>query len=151
MDRNQAIISVFDKTGIVSFCESISSHFKFISTGKTANVLQTSGLEVRTVSSVTQYPEILDGRVKTLHPQIMGGILGSDKHAQELEELAITPIGLVVANLYPFEQVISKEHTLMDALENIDIGGVTLLRAAAKNYHHVLVVSSPSDYERVAK
>ena len=93
---------------------------------------------------------MLDGRVKTLHPKIMGGILGTSTHQKELEELNIQPFGLVVSNLYPFGQVISKPHELHDALENIDIGGVTLLRAAAKNYHEVLVVSSPDDYDRVA-
>ncbi len=92
---------------------------------------------------------MLDGRVKTLHPKIMGGILGTSAHQKELEELDIPPFGLVVCNLYPFGQVISKPHELREALENIDIGGVTLLRAAAKNYHEVLVVASPDDYDRV--
>ncbi|MFW9976476.1 MAG: bifunctional phosphoribosylaminoimidazolecarboxamide formyltransferase/IMP cyclohydrolase [Candidatus Thorarchaeota archaeon] len=151
MERRKAIISVFDKTGIVDLCKSISSHFEFVSTGKTAEILETSSIPVSTVSSVTQFPEILDGRVKTLHPAIMGGILGTESHMEELSSLNIKPVGLVVVNLYPFEKVISEQHDLMEAIENIDIGGVTLLRAAAKNYHEVLVVSSPEDYLRVSE
>ena len=150
MERRLAIISVYDKEGIVEFCQSVSSHFDFISTGKTASLLQSSKITVTRVSDFTDYPEILDGRVKTLHPKVMGGILATSEHEIELKSLNLEPIGLVVANLYPFEEVISKEHELRDAIENIDIGGVALLRAAAKNYQEVLVVSSPSDYERVA-
>lgn len=150
MERRLAIISVSDKEGIVKFCETVSSHFDFISTGKTAAILEQSKIPVTTVSDFTGYPEILGGRVKTLHPKVMGGILGTFEHAGELKEMNLAPIGLVVANLYPFEEVISKDHDLKNAIENIDIGGVTLLRAAAKNYHEVLVVSSAADYERVA-
>ena len=135
---------------MVEFCQSVSSHYDFISTGKTASLLQSSKITVTRVSDFTDYPEILDGRVKTLHPKVMGGILATSEHEIELNSLNLEPIGLVVVNLYPFEDVISKENELQDAIENIDIGGVTLLRAAAKNYHEVLVVSSPSDYERVA-
>ncbi len=105
---------------------------------------------MRTISNLTGFPEILDGRVKTLHPKIMAGILGTSAHSSEMEKMEIHPFGLVVVNLYPFEQVISKPHDLMDAIENIDIGGVTLLRAAAKNFHEVIVVSSPEDYTRVS-
>ncbi len=151
LERRKAIISVFDKTGIVDFCKRISSYYDFISTGKTAGLLDASNIPVSTVSSVTEFPEILDGRVKTLHPSIMGGILGTESHSDELLKHGIDPVGLVVVNLYPFEQVISGEHCLMDAIENIDIGGVTLLRAAAKNYHEVLVVCSPGDYDKVAE
>ena len=150
MERRQGIISVFDKDGIVEFCKSVSSHFDFISTGKTATLLKGSNIPVTTVSDFTGYPEILGGRVKTLHPTIMGGILGTTKQKSELEQMNLHPFGLVVANLYPFEQIILQQHSTMDAIENIDIGGVTLLRAAAKNYHEVLVISCPSDYERVA-
>lgn len=144
------IISVFDKRGIVEFCESISSHFTFVSTGNTAKLLESSKIDVTTVSSLTEFPEILGGRVKTLHPKIMGGILGTLAHKKELEELGITPFGLVVVNLYPFEEVTAQSHDLTHALENIDIGGVTLLRAAAKNYQEVIVVSSPDDYSAVS-
>ncbi len=113
-------------------------------------LLEESSIPVTKVSDFTNYPEILGGRVKTLHPKVMGGILGTIEQKSEIEKMDLQPIGLVVSNMYPFEQVISKKHELSDAIENIDIGGVTLLRAAAKNYHEVLVVSSPSDYERVA-
>lgn len=128
----------------------MSSHFDFISTGKTVTLLETSNIPVIKVSDFTGYPEILGGRVKTLHPSIMGGILGTTKQKSELEQMNLHPFGLVVVNLYPFQQIISQQHSILDAIGNIDIGGVTLLRAAAKNYHEVLVVSSPSDYEQVA-
>lgn len=145
------VISVYDKAGIVDFCRSVSSHYEFISTGKTAEHLEASEISVRSLESVTEYPEILDGRVKTLHPMILGGILGTARQKKELDRLGIHPIGLVVVNLYPFEQVVLKNHNIMDALENIDIGGVTLLRAAAKNFHEVLVVCSPNDYQVVSE
>ena len=120
MERGQAIISVFDKVGIVDFCKSVSSHFDFISTGKTAALLEDSKIPVTKVSDFTGYPEILGGRVKTLHPKVMGGILGTSQHKSELEKMDLQPIGLVVANLYPFEQVISDKHELTDAIENIE-------------------------------
>jgi len=113
-------------------------------------LLEESSIPVTKVSDFTNYPEILSGRVKTLHPKVMGGILGTIEQKSEIEKMDLRPIGLVVSNLYPFERVISMKHELSDAIENIDIGGVTLLRAAAKNYREVVVVSSPSDYERVA-
>jgi len=150
LERRLGVITVFDKTGIVDFCKKISSYYDFVSTGKTAKILESSEISVKTVSSFIDYPEILDGRVKTLHPKIMGGILGTSSHESELLEMEIIRIGLVVVNLYPFGQVVSEPHDLQEALENIDIGGVTLLRAAAKNYHEVLVVSSPDDYDIVA-
>jgi len=151
LERSLGIISIFDKEGIVDFCRRVSPHYQFISTGKTATLLATAKIPVKTVSSLTSYPEILDGLVKTLHPVVLGGILGTEEQQKELEKLGIQPFGLVVVNLYPFEQVISKPHDFMDALENIDIGGVTLLRAAAKNYREVIVVSSQDDYTTVAE
>jgi len=151
LDRSLGIVSVFDKEGIVDFCKNISSHYRFISTGKTASLLKTADIDVTLVSSFADYPEILDGRVKTLHPKVLGGILGTDEQQDEMEKMGIQSIELVVVNLYPFEQVISKPHSLADAIENIDIGGVTLLRAAAKNYSKVIVVTSPEDYEHVAE
>lgn len=151
MDRSLGIISVFDKEGIVDFCRSIFSHYRFISTGKTAAILKAAQIDVDPVSSFTGYPEIIDGRVKTLHPKILGGILGTEQHLDEMKKYEILPIDLVVVNLYPFEQVTSKPHSLAGAIENIDIGGVTLLRAAAKNYNKVIVVSSPEDYDSVAE
>lgn len=151
MERKLGIISVFDKQGIVNFCKSISSHYQFISTGKTASLLEVANIPVRSVSDLTGYPEILDGRVKTLHPTVLGGILGTEEHQNELGKLGIFPFGLVVVNLYPFQLTISRPHNLMDAIENIDIGGVTLLRAAAKNYREVIVISSPEDYTAVSE
>jgi phosphoribosylaminoimidazolecarboxamide formyltransferase/IMP cyclohydrolase len=151
LERRLGIVSVYDKGGIVEFCKAVSSHFDFISTGKTAELLETSKVPVMTVSSLTEYPEILDGRVKTLHPKIIGGILGTKEHESELERMKIQAAGLVVVNLYPFEKIISRPHKLKDAMENIDVGGVTLLRAAAKNYKEVIVVSSPLDYDMVAE
>jgi phosphoribosylaminoimidazolecarboxamide formyltransferase/IMP cyclohydrolase len=150
LERRLGVISVFDKTGIVEFCKKIRTHFEFVSTGNTAKILNSANIDVREVSEFTGYPEILNGRVKTLHPKVMGGILGTSSHESEISEMEITPFGLVVVNLYPFEQVIEKQHDLGNALENIDIGGVTLLRAAAKNYHEVIVVSNPMDYPTVA-
>ncbi|TFG27901.1 bifunctional phosphoribosylaminoimidazolecarboxamide formyltransferase/IMP cyclohydrolase [Candidatus Thorarchaeota archaeon] len=150
MMRRLGLISVYDKIGIVEFCKSISSRYDFISTGKTAGLLMSSDIPVRTVSNFTKFPEILNGRVKTLHPILLGGILGLKDQHEEMRNLDIPPVGLVVVNLYPFEEVISKTHSEKDALENIDIGGVTLLRAAAKNYPEVIVVSSPQDYDQVS-
>ncbi|MDF1540812.1 MAG: hypothetical protein P1Q69_18085, partial [Candidatus Thorarchaeota archaeon] len=106
MERSQGIISVFDKRGVVEFCKAISPHFTLYSTGNTAQLLESSEIQVKTVSSLTEFPEMLDGRVKTLHPKIMGGILGTSAHQNELEEMNILPFGLVVSNLYPFEQVV---------------------------------------------
>ncbi len=151
MDRKLGVVSVYDKIGVVEFCRALSSHFDFISTGKTADLLKQSGIPATPVSDLTGYPEILEGRVKTLHPKLLGGILSTKDHEKELERMEIQPVGLVAVNLYPFKEVISKPHELKDAIENIDVGGVTLLRAAAKNYSEVLVVSSPSDYDMVVE
>jgi phosphoribosylaminoimidazolecarboxamide formyltransferase/IMP cyclohydrolase len=151
LEKSLGIISIFDKEGIIDFCRQISSHYHFISTGKTATLLEAANIDVTPVSIFSDYPEILDGRVKTLHPKIIGGILGTNRQMDEMERMGIQPISLVVVNLYPFEEISSKPHTLAEAIENIDIGGVTLLRAAAKNYGRVIVVSSPEDYEPVAE
>ena len=152
----KALISVYDKTGIVEFGRRLAAAgIELISTGGTHQALsQDGGLPVRQVSEVTGSPEILDGRVKTLHPVIHGGLLArrdSPEHLAELEKHGIEPIDLVVGNLYPFVATISKPGvTLDDALENIDIGGPTMLRAAAKNFPSVVVVVDPADYEWVA-
>lgn len=151
MKRNQALISVFDKTGIAEFCRKIESKFNFISTGKTSKALEAANIPVQTVANQTGYPEILGGRVKTLHPDIVGGILGTIDHASEMEELGIPQFGLVVVNLYPFQQVISQSHDVTEALESVDIGGVTLLRAAAKNFQEIIVICSPNDYNSVCE
>ena len=152
----RALISVFDKTGIVELGRKLdAAGFELVSTGGTHRTLAEEGnLPVQQVSDVTGSPEILDGRVKTLHPVIHGGILARrdlPEHADELEKQGIKPIDIVVGNLYPFAATISRaDVTMEDALENIDIGGPTMLRAAAKNYPSVAVVVDPEDYEWVA-
>ena len=153
----RALVSVFDKTGVVEFGQKlVESGFELISTGGTHRTLAEEGrLPVKQVSEVTGSPEILDGRVKTLHPVIHGGILARrdlPAHVGELEEHGIGTIDLVVGNLYPFAETISNPAvTLEDALENIDIGGPTMLRAAAKNFPSVAVVVDPADYGWVAE
>ena len=147
----KALISVYDKSGIEDFGDALDrSGFDLISTGGTFDVLSGAGVKVRQISDVTGSPEILDGRVKTLHPTIHGGILGRrdlEDHRLQMSEFGIDNIDVVVVNLYPFvETVLNADSTLEDGLENIDIGGPTMLRAAAKNYPDVLVVVDPSDY-----
>ena len=151
----KALISVYDKTGITDFATKlVAAKFDLISTGGTFTAISDAGLPVKQVSDVTGSPEILDGRVKTLHPIIHGGLLGrrdSDAHVQEMAEHGIEPIDVVVVNLYPFVETISKPGvSLADALENIDIGGPTMIRAAAKNFLSVVVIVDPEDYEWVS-
>ena len=150
----RALISVTDKSGIVDFAKGlVDLGFEIISTGGTARVLRESNIDVMDVSSVTDFPEILDGRVKTLHPKIHGGVLARmnlDSDVSALKQHGITPFELVVVNLYAFEKAAANsELQLRDVLEQIDIGGPTLLRAAAKNFHHVLPVTDPNDYEAI--
>jgi phosphoribosylaminoimidazolecarboxamide formyltransferase/IMP cyclohydrolase len=150
----RAILSVSDKSGLVEFARSLAARgFELVSTGGTARVLQQAGLTVIGVSEVTGFPEMMDGRVKTLHPLVHGGILARRGHAADLESAArhhIALIDLVVVNLYPFVKAASNPDTPFDALiEEIDIGGPSLVRAAAKNFADVLVVVSPSDYDDV--
>jgi phosphoribosylaminoimidazolecarboxamide formyltransferase/IMP cyclohydrolase len=147
----RAILSVSDKKGIVEFARGlIELKVEIFSTGGTKKALVDAGLPVNSVSDITGYPEILDGRVKTLHPMVHGGILARrdlEDHMSQLQEKNITPIDMVIVNLYPFVQTVSKEGvTLTDALENIDIGGPTMIRAAAKNFPGVVVVVDPADY-----
>jgi phosphoribosylaminoimidazolecarboxamide formyltransferase / IMP cyclohydrolase len=147
----RALLSVFDKTGIVEFASHLHQMgTELISTGGTARILTEAGLPVTPVSELTGYPEILDGRVKTLHPVIHGGLLARKSDPQDLKQLAehgIETIDLVVVNLYPFSEAVSgSEVTDAVAIENIDIGGPTMIRAAAKNYFFTAVVTSPSDY-----
>jgi len=149
--KRRALISVSDKSGIVDFAGALSDlGFEIVSTGGTARALREAGLEVFDASHVTGFPEILGGRVKTLHPYIHAAILArQDLEAQrvELEEYGITPFDMVVVNLYPFEQTVAREGTAhAEAVENIDIGGPTMLRAAAKNHVHVAVVVNPERY-----
>jgi phosphoribosylaminoimidazolecarboxamide formyltransferase/IMP cyclohydrolase len=150
---NRALVSVFAKEGLVEFCTELSKlGWELVSTGGTHAKLTEAGLPVLQVSDVTSFPEILEGRVKTLHPAIHGGILAkrNAEHLGELSKHAIKPIDLVVCNLYPFQETLQKQGVTEDEIiEQIDIGGVTLLRASAKNYQSVLVICDPADYKRV--
>lgn len=151
-----ALISVFDKTGIVEFAQALARlGVTIISTGGTAHTLREHGLNVRDVSDITGFPEMLDGRVKTLHPRIHGGILAirsNETHRQQVKQHEIPWIDLVVVNLYPFQQTAAKpEAAPEEVIENIDIGGPTLIRAAAKNFQDVAVVVDPGDYESLIK
>ncbi|HMC44584.1 MAG TPA: bifunctional phosphoribosylaminoimidazolecarboxamide formyltransferase/IMP cyclohydrolase, partial [Caballeronia sp.] len=147
----QALLSVSDKSGIVEFAKSLSElGVSLLSTGGTAKLLAEAGLTVTEVADYTGFPEMLDGRVKTLHPKVHGGILARrdlPEHMAALEQHNIPTIDLLVVNLYPFVQTVSKEEcSLEDAIENIDIGGPTMLRSAAKNHRDVTVIVDPSDY-----
>jgi phosphoribosylaminoimidazolecarboxamide formyltransferase/IMP cyclohydrolase len=151
----RALISVYDKTGIVDFARSLADiGVEIISTGGTAKLLARNGMSVGEVSDLTGFPEILDGRVKTLNPRIAGGLLAirdNVEHMKQIAEHRLPLIDLVCVNLYPFVETIRKPGvTLEDAIENIDIGGPSMIRAAAKNYQDVAVVTSPSDYSGVA-
>ncbi len=148
----RALLSVSNKEGIIEFARGLNElGISLISTGGTAARLRESGLPVMEVSQLTSYPEMMDGRVKTLHPAVHGGILavrGNDDHMRELDQQGISTIDLVVCNLYPFAETISRERvTLKEAVENIDIGGPTMIRSSAKNFNDVAVVVDPADYE----
>ena len=150
---NRALISVFDKTGIVELAQALNHHsVEILSTGGTASVLREADIPVRDVSDYTQFPEIMDGRVKTINPLIGGGILGlRDKHSEEAAVNEIQWIDLVVCNLYPFSETVSQNNSdLALALENVDIGGPTMIRSAAKNIGWVCVVVDPDDYSIIA-
>jgi len=150
----RAIVSVSDKTDLADFAQGLSRlGFEVFSTGGTKKALAEAGVPVKGVSEMTGFPEILDGRVKTLHPVVHGGILAKrhlPAHMAQLAENSIETIDLVVVNLYPFVRTVAKENVALDeALENIDIGGPTLIRAAAKNFPDVIVVVDPADYPLV--
>lgn len=152
----RAIISVSDKEGIGNFAKGLREYdIEILSTGGTAKRLRDGGIDVTEISEFTGSPEILGGRVKTLHPKIHGGVLalrGDATHEAQMKENGIEPIDMVIVNLYPFEEVIKKEDVeLSEAIENIDIGGPTLLRAAAKNYQYVTLVTHPEDYKDLLK
>jgi phosphoribosylaminoimidazolecarboxamide formyltransferase/IMP cyclohydrolase len=154
MKITRALISVSDKTGIASFARTLERQgVDIISTGGTAKLLRNEKIPVREISSFTAFPEVLEGRVKTLHPRVHGGLLykrGNPKHEAEARECGFEPIDLVVVNLYPFEAAIVKpDVTLEEAIENIDIGGPSMIRSAAKNYESVTVVVDPADYDVV--
>jgi len=154
MKITRALISVSDKTGIAAFARTLERQgVDIISTGGTADLLRKEKISVREISSFTAFPEVLEGRVKTLHPRVHGGLLykrGNPKHEAEARDCGFEPIDLVVVNLYPFEKTIRKSNvTLAEAIENIDIGGPSMIRSAAKNYESVTVVVDPADYETV--
>jgi phosphoribosylaminoimidazolecarboxamide formyltransferase / IMP cyclohydrolase len=151
---SRALISVSDKSGLAPFAQGLAAHgIEILSTGGTAKFLQDAGVQVIDVSQFTGFPEIMDGRVKTLHPKVHGGLLnvrGNDSHQQQMQEHGLSNIDMLVVNLYPFEAAVAKPGcTLSQAIENIDIGGPSMLRSAAKNHKSVTVVTDPDDYDLV--
>ena len=149
-----ALISVTDKSGIVEFARSLEKlGVEILSTGGTARTLRDGGIKVLDISEYTGFPEMMDGRVKTLHPKVHGGLLGrrdNQEDIQMMEKHGIRSIDLVVVNLYQFELTVAKEGcTLEEAVQNIDIGGPSMIRSAAKNFKDVTVITDPSDYSRV--
>src|ERR1700746_1975796 len=152
----RALLSVTDKSGLVAFAQALAGHgVELVSTGGTAKTLRDAGLAVKDISEHTGFPEMLDGRVKTLHPKVHGGLLyirGNPAHEAAAASHGIAPIDLVIVNLYPFEQTVARPNVaLHDAIENIDIGGPSMLRSAAKNHESVTVVVDPADYEEVSR
>jgi phosphoribosylaminoimidazolecarboxamide formyltransferase/IMP cyclohydrolase len=152
----RAIISVTDKAGIVDFARSLSRfEVEILSTGGTAKALREGGISVTDISDYTGFPEMLDGRVKTLHPKVHGGLLGlrdNPEHVRMVNAHGISFIDMVVVNLYQFEKTVSKDGvTLEEAVENIDIGGPSMLRSSAKNFKYVTVIVDPADYGKVLK
>jgi phosphoribosylaminoimidazolecarboxamide formyltransferase/IMP cyclohydrolase len=152
----RAVISVTDKSGIVDFAKALSKFgVEILSTGGTAKALRQGGVPVKDISEYTGFPEMLDGRVKTLHPKVHGGLLGvreNPEHVKMMKEHGIKNIDLVVVNLYQFEKTVARKGvTLEEAIENIDIGGPTMLRSSAKNYQDVTVIVDPADYAAVLK
>ncbi len=156
MTKRRALISVFDKSGVVEFAQKlVKQNFEIISTGGTHKLLEQSGVPVIGISDVTGFPEIMDGRVKTLHPAVHSGLLAvrnNQEHKEQMEKLNLDYIDLVAVNLYPFQETIAKpDVTYEDAIENIDIGGPTMLRSAAKNHAFVTVVVDANDYSEIAE
>ena len=154
MAIQRALLSVSDKSGLIDFAQGLNKQgVELLSTGGTSKALRDAGLPVIDVSEFTGAPELFEGRVKTLHPKVHGGLLhkrDDDEHLKQAKDNDIPPIDLVVVNLYPFEETIAKEGvSLEEAIENIDIGGPSMLRSAAKNYKSVTVVTDPADYDRV--
>ncbi|MDB5633518.1 MAG: phosphoribosylaminoimidazolecarboxamide formyltransferase/IMP cyclohydrolase, partial [Tardiphaga sp.] len=149
----RALLSVSDKTGLIEFARALAAHgIDLVSTGGTAKAIAAAGLKVSDVSDLTGFPEMMDGRVKTLHPKVHGGLLAirdNAEHAQAMKDHGIAPIDLLVVNLYPFEATVEKGASYEDCIENIDIGGPAMIRAAAKNHDDVAVVVEPDDYQSV--
>lgn len=152
--KKRAYISVFDKDGIIEFAKKLvqKQNYEIVSTGGTFKLLKDNEIAVTEVSEVTGYPEMLHGKVKSLHPAIFGGILGDSTkpdEAADLKKLNIQPFDMVVVNLYPFEQVAAQTNNVDELIKNIDIGGVSLLRAGAKNYKNITVICDKADYDKV--
>ncbi|MDE6867872.1 MAG: bifunctional phosphoribosylaminoimidazolecarboxamide formyltransferase/IMP cyclohydrolase [Clostridia bacterium] len=151
--KKRALVSVSDKTGVVEFCKGlVANGFEIISTGGTAKALKDAGLNVIGISEITGFPECLDGRVKTLHPNVHAGLLAmrsNKEHMAQLEKLNINTIDIVCVNLYPFKATLQRGADFAECIENIDIGGPTMIRAAAKNYQDVAVIVDPKDYDKV--
>lgn len=152
----RAVISVTDKTGIAEFAGSLAGFgVHILSTGGTAKALRDAGIPVTDISDYTGFPEMLDGRVKTLHPKVHGGLLGirdNPEHVNMMKAHGIETIDLLVVNLYPFEKTVARQGVSLDeAIENIDIGGPAMLRSSAKNFKDVTVIVDPSDYDRILK
>ncbi len=151
--KKRALVSVSDKSGVVEFCKGlVENGFEIISTGGTAKALKDAGLKVIGISEITGFPECLDGRVKTLHPNVHAGLLAmrsNPEHMSQLEKLNINTIDIVCVNLYPFKATLAKGADFAECVENIDIGGPTMIRAAAKNYQDVAVIVDPKDYNKV--
>src|SRR6195952_3997283 len=149
----RALLSVSDKSGLIEFARALAGHgVDLVSTGGTAKAIAAAGLKVRDVSELTGFPEMMDGRVKTLHPKVHGGLLAirdNAEHAQAMKNHDIAPIDLLVVNLYPFEATVDKGADFEECIENIDIGGPAMIRAAAKNHNDVAVVVDASDYAAV--
>ena len=150
MPIRRALLSVSDKEGLAQLGRALADRgVELVSTGGTAKALREAGLEVRDVSDLTGFPEMMDGRVKTLHPKVHGGLLAlrdKDDHVASMEEHAIGAIDLVVVNLYPFEATVAKGAERAEIIENIDIGGPSMVRSAAKNHQFVTIVTDPADY-----
>src|ERR1700749_5119072 len=150
---SRALISVSDKTGVVEFARALAGHgIELVSTGGTRKTLSDAGLKVLDVSELTGFPEMMDGRVKTLHPAVHGGLLGirdNTAHAEAMRAHNIRPIDLLVVNLYPFEETVARGADFADCIENIDIGGPAMIRAASKNHDDVAVLVDAADYGAV--
>ena len=151
--KKRALVSVSDKTNIENVCkELVDLGYEIISTGGTAVALDKAGIKTINISDITGFPECLDGRVKTLHPAVHAGLLAmrsNEEHMAQLEKLNVEPIDVVIVNLYPFKQTVMSGKPFEVVVENIDIGGPTMLRSAAKNYQDVIVIVDPQDYEKV--
>src|SRR3954466_1877965 len=149
----RALLSVSDKSGLIDFARALAGHgIELVSTGGTAKAIADAGLAVRDVSDLTGFPEMMDGRVKTLHPKVHGGLLAvrdNKEHTASMRDHGIAPIDLLVVNLYPFEATVEKGAGFEECIENIDIGGPAMIRAAAKNNDDVAVVVEPQDYQAV--